>query len=101
MNLIAEIFSSLIGKSSQESSGKTTRIKQKRETFARTQKKVALDKEALASLNLILANKTLVETGQVKLLGLENIKEKLGKKWPVLKDSIHESLLTITNKVIQ
>lgn len=59
-----------------------------------------LNKETAAKLNKILANRKLVKTGQVKLLGLENLQKRLGSKWQALLENIHESMISIIKKRI-
>lgn len=59
-----------------------------------------LNENAVANLEDILNNSALVKSGQVKLLGLEKLKEKMGDKWLSLIDNIHNHLVSIIEKHI-
>lgn len=52
------------------------------------------------SLEKILKNKSLVRSGQIKLLGLDKLKEKLGYRWPRLLGKVHSYLVSIIQKYL-
>lgn len=55
---------------------------------------------AMSKLEKILTSNVPIEAGQIKLIGLENIKNRLGDKWQSSIANIHEHLITITEKHI-
>ncbi|MCP5381055.1 MAG: hypothetical protein H6912_01675 [Kordiimonadaceae bacterium] len=65
-----------------------------------SQKSFILSENATANLEKILYESTLIETGQIKLLGLESIKSRLGDNWLALLQNIHDSLISITESYI-
>ncbi|MEZ5758995.1 MAG: hypothetical protein R3D86_12315 [Emcibacteraceae bacterium] len=64
------------------------------------QKSFILSENATANLEKILYESTLIETGQIKLLGLDSIKSRLGDSWPALLQNIHDSFISITESYI-
>lgn len=57
-----------------------------------------LSNNAMVKLEKIFSVDTPIKTGQIKLLGLDHLKKKLGDKWPSSIMSIHEHLIAITEK---
>ena len=99
MNKILETIFGAFSNSSENDS-KSGLHSRKVRYASSTEKSFILSKNATANLEKILFASTLVETGQVKLLGLDSIKSRLGDNWPGLLKNIHDSFISITESYI-
>jgi len=97
---VSEAISEIINRRKKALPRKNTSSHKSRKTPANHQQNSFLNNDLSSKLNKIIFNKTLVETGQVKLLGLENLQERLGDKWPALLENIHNTLDAIVKKRI-
>lgn len=58
------------------------------------------NKDTIDRIEKILSSNRPINTGQIKLIGLNNLKKKLGDKWPSMIDTVHEHLISITKSHI-
>ncbi len=72
------------------------------EFYKKNQEKPAnnYNKDTVDKIEKILSSNRPINAGQIKLIGLKNLKNKLGDKWPLMVDTVHEHLVSITKRHI-
>lgn len=59
-----------------------------------------VNKDVIDKIEKILSSNRPINAGQIKLIGLKNLKNKLGDKWLLMVDTVHEHLTSITKRHI-